>query len=105
MPYSFAGGMGISDSQLPDELASVFRSGIDAWIADLKVLGRDLRAKKFVELQAKPFPAESQILRPFGDGGILGRPKGLPVLDNVLSGLKADDLEDLVVSAPRPGPG
>ena len=100
MPYSHAGGMGISDLELPHDLASVVRSEIDAWIANLEVLSRDSRVQKFVELQGKLFPGDSDIAWPLR-GGILGRPKGLPVLDNVLSALKADDLEDLIVEAPR----
>ncbi len=105
MPYCHAEGMGIDDPKLPDELASVIRSEIDAWIADLTVIGRDSRGQKFVELQARLFPGDSDIVGPLGRGGLLGRPMGLPVLDNVLSALKADDLEDLVVPAPPAGPG
>jgi hypothetical protein len=60
--------------------------------------------KKFAELRAKLFPKASYSVGPLGDWGILGRPKGLPVLDNVLSAFKADDLEDLVVPTPRAVP-
>ena len=93
--------MGIDDPKLPDELASVVQSEIAAWIADLQVLSRDPGMQKFAELRAKLFPGDPYSAGPLGDGGILGRLKGLPVLDNVLSALKADDLEDLIVEAPR----
>jgi len=96
--------MEISDPQLPDDLVSVVRSEIDPWIADLVVPSRDSAMQKFAELRAELFLRDSDSVGPLGDGGILWKPKGLPVLDNVLSAFKADDLEDLVVRAPRAGP-
>jgi len=96
--------MGIDDPKLPDELASVVQSEIAAWIADLQVLSRDPGMQKFAELRGKLFPGDSYSAGPLGDGGILGRLNGLPVLDNMLSAFKADDLEDLVVRTPRAGP-
>jgi len=96
--------MGIEGLEKPYDLSLVVRSQIDAWIADLEVLSWDPRVRKFAELREKLFSADPWSVGPPGDGRILGRRKGLPVLDNELSAFKADDLADIVFPAPRAGP-
>ena len=93
--------MGIVEPEKLSELSVVVRSQIDAWVANLEVLSQDPRVRKFVELREKLFAAALSNVGPTGDGGILGRRKGLPVLDNELSAFKADDLDDVVVPVPR----
>jgi hypothetical protein len=96
--------MGMHDPELPDDLSLFVRSQIDAWVADLEVLSRDPRLRKFADFREKLFKPDPSSVGPLGRGGILGRRKGLPVLDNELSACKADDLADVVVPAMR-GPG
>ena len=93
--------MGIVEPEKLSELSVVVRSQIDAWVANLEVLSQDPRVRKFVELREKLFAADLSNVGPPGDAGILGRRKGLPVLDNELSAFKADDLDDVVVPVPR----
>jgi hypothetical protein len=91
----------MGDTKLPHDIAPVVQLEIDAWIADLAVLSRRSPVKQFVELRARLFSGDSEIVAPLGDGGILEGPKGLPVLRNELSAFKVDDLRDVVVPAPQ----
>jgi hypothetical protein len=104
MQYSHVGGVGIEAPEKPYDFSAVVRAQIDSWVANLEVLSKDPRVRRFTELREELFAADLSSVGPPGDGGILGRRKGLPFLDNELSAFKADDLKDVVFPARR-GPG
>ncbi len=85
-------------SEKPKDLDLVIQSQIDAWVTELEVLRRDPRVRKFAELWHK-IEAEAAWYwaGPSGPGRIGGGQKRLGIPANELSGLKSDDLEDLVV--------
>ena len=86
-------------SDAPASLALVIESEIDAWIAEIEVLRRDPRVRKFAELRKKIDQVDASYrLGPSGSGGIGGGRLGIPA--NELSAFKADDLEDLVIRTP-----
>src|SRR6267143_3722320 len=102
LPWQWArtGGMGELNSDAPASLALVIESEIDAWIAEIEVLRRDPRVRKFAELRKKIDQVDASYRPgPSRSGGIGGGRLGIPA--NELSAFKADDLEDLVIRTPR----
>src|SRR2546426_8835267 len=85
----------------PEDPASVVRSQRKAWMAELKVLSRDPRVRKFAELRQKIDMADawSRLGSP-GQGGIGGDQTRLGVPANEMSAFKTADLEDLVIPIP-----
>ena len=81
-----------------EDLAPVVRSQLKAWMAELKVLSRDPRVRKFAELRQKIEMADAWYrLGSPGQGGISGNQTRLGIPANELSAFKTDDLEDLVI--------
>src|SRR3989454_9438399 len=82
----------------PEDPASVVRSQRKAWMAELEVLSRDPRVRKFAELRQKIEMADAwyRLWAP-GQGGISGNQTRLGDPANELSAVKTDDLEDLVI--------
>src|SRR3989442_15518438 len=80
----------------PEDPASVVRSQRKAWIAELEVLSRDPRVRKFAELRQKIEMADAWYrLRSPGQGGISGNQTRLGIPADALSAVKTGDLEDL----------
>src|SRR5207249_12313082 len=85
----------------PEDPASVVRSQRKAWIAELEVLSRDPRVRKFTELRQKIELADAWYrLGSHGQGGIGGNQTRLGIPADELSAFKTDDLEDLVLRIP-----
>ena len=81
-----------------EDLAPVVRSQLKAWMAELKVLSRDPRVRKFAELRQKIEMADAWYrLGSPGQRGIGGNQTRLGIPANELSAFKTDDLEDLVI--------
>jgi hypothetical protein len=96
---------------LPQDVASIAQSQIEAWTTELEALLLDPRVRKFSDLREKiddasaliveadAPPTSSRFWSPRYRRGA-GRRKGLGVPDNELSALKSEDLEDLVLLGP-----
>src|SRR5256886_6452070 len=82
----------------PEDPASVVRSQRKAWIAELEVLSRDPRVRKFAELRQKIEMADAWYrLGSPGQGGISGNQTRLGIPANGLFAVKTGDLEGLVL--------
>src|SRR2546427_10179772 len=85
----------------PEDPASVVRSQRKAWMAELKVLSRDPRVRKFAELRQKIDMADAWSRRgPPGQGGIGGNQKRLGIPANELSAFKTAGLVELLIRNP-----
>src|SRR2546427_13274387 len=81
----------------PEDPASVVWSQRRAWIAELEVLSRDPRVRKFAELRQKIEIADAWYrLGAPGQGGIGGKQKRLGSSGNKMFAFKKGDLEGLV---------
>jgi len=60
MPWPWIRGWELN-ADLPKNLTSIVRSQLQAWIAELKVLSRDSRVRKFTELRQKIDEADALI--------------------------------------------
>ncbi len=84
-----------------EDLAPVVRSQLKAWMAELKVLSRDPRVRKFAELRQKIETADAWYrLGSPGQGEIGGNQTRLGIPANELSAFKTAELEDLVIRIP-----
>ena len=85
----------------PEDRASVVRSQLKTWMAELEVLSRDPRVRKFAELRQKIETADAWYrLGSPGQGEIGGNQTRLGIPANELSAFKTADLEDLVIRIP-----
>src|SRR5437867_2374111 len=89
--------MGNMKPASPEDPASVVRSQLTAWMAELEVLSRDPRVRKFAELRQKVDEVDVFL----GDRRVGGKRQRLGIPDNELSMLKTEDLEDLVTRVPQ----
>src|SRR2546422_5582789 len=84
-----------------EDLAPVVRSQLKAWMAELKVLSRDPRVRKFAELRQKIETADAWYrLGSPGQGEIGGDQKRLGVSADEMSAVQKAGLEELVIPIP-----
>src|SRR2546426_11244401 len=90
----------------PEDPASVVRSQRKAWIAELEVLSRDPRVRKFTELRQKIEMADAWYrLGSPGQGGISGNQTRLGIPGDELAAFKTGGLEGLGIRILPTGSG
>src|SRR5437867_13428792 len=93
--------MGNMKPDFPEDPASVVRSQLKTWMAELEVLSRDPRVRKFAELRQKIETADAWYrLGSPGQGEIGGNQMRLGIPANELSAFQTADPEALVIRIP-----